>query len=363
MKIVICGGHLSPALSVIENLPKGDKVIVFGRKHAHEGDDSLTLEYKTMQNRNIPFIPITTGRLQRKLTRHTVPSLVKTPYGFFQSLVALRALRPDVVLSFGGYVAAPVVLAAHVLKIPIVLHEQTLEAGASNRLLARFAKKVCISWESSAAFFPKNKTVLTGNPIRKYQISNIQFPIPEGKKPLLYVTGGSTGAHAINELIEGCLEKLIKKYRIIHQTGDAKQYADFDRLSEKKESLGKEKDDYVLTKFVQPEDVAGILKEADLVVSRSGANTVTELLYYKKPCLLIPLPISQNNEQKKNALMVKDAGLAEVLDQYSVTPDMLCQKIITMTENLSSYKTQSSIADVVEQAANSIISVLHSVAS
>ncbi len=370
MRIIICGGHLSPALAVIERLPKEDKVIVMGRKHAFEEDTALSLEYQTMTSRNIPFISLMTGRLQRHFSRHTIPSLLKTPYGLIQAYIGLRTLRPDVVLSFGGYVAVPVAIAAKLLRIPIVVHEQTLEAGASNIFVGKFARKICISWESSAPFFPASKTVLTGNPVRKYPISNTpastvkrgeQLPIPNGEDPLLYITGGSSGSHAINELVEGALEKLIKKYRIIHQTGDAKLYGDFDRLIEKRESLGEEKDRYIVTKFVKPEEVAQILEKADLIISRSGMNTVTELLYFEKPSLLIPLPISQNNEQGKNAQMLKDAGLSEIMDQQSLTPDILSQKIQTMMENIDTYKTKVSIKNTLENAADGIIRVLHGV--
>ena len=110
MRVIIIGGHLSPALSIIEKLPKTDKVLFIGRKYVFEGDQALSLEYKTIQSLKIPFVNLITGRLQRKFTKHTIPSLLKLPYGFMRSILALIKFQPDVVLSFGGYLSFPVVL-------------------------------------------------------------------------------------------------------------------------------------------------------------------------------------------------------------------------------------------------------------
>ena len=123
----------------------------------------------------IPFYAINTARLQRKFTKHTVPSLIKFPLGFIQSLKILRKIKPEVVLGFGGYISLPVVLAAAFLKIPIVIHEQTLEAGFANKIEAKFARKICISWQSSEKYFPKEKTVLTGNPLRQVILNSKIF--------------------------------------------------------------------------------------------------------------------------------------------------------------------------------------------
>src|SRR3990167_6307734 len=144
MKIVIACGHLTPALSVIEELPKEAEVIYIGRKYALEGDKAVSLEYETIKKKEIPFIAVKTGRIQRKLTKHTIPSLLKIPYGLIQSIAVLQKIKPDVVIGFGGYVSFPVLLSARILKIPIVIHEQTLEAGITNKLISRFADKVCI---------------------------------------------------------------------------------------------------------------------------------------------------------------------------------------------------------------------------
>lgn len=385
MKLLIVaggGGHFSASLSVIEALPKEWEVLVVGRKYAFEGEKTLSLESQTAKEYGIPFVAVTTGRLQRTLTKHTLASLLKVPLGFAQAVQIIRGYQPDVLVSFGGYVSVPVGLAAKTLGIPIIVHEQTFGAGLANKIVGKFAEKIAISWRKSLKFFPKEKVVLTGNPIRKLPHSGEQRDSRiEDKKdsgrtsfarmtktetglPIIYVTGGSAGAHAINVLIEGSLEQLLENYTIIHQTGAARTYGDFARLEKRKKQLPKKlQERYHIQKFVSPADVYAILQIADLVVARSGINTVTELLSFGKPALLIPLPYGQHNEQLKGALVMKKAGLAEVGDQDTLTPETLYESINQMMKHLFVYKKQSKHAQqlVISDAAQRIIALIRDV--
>lgn len=375
MKILIViggGGHFAPALAVIEKIPKDTEIVLVGRKYALEGDKAISLEYQTAKQLGIPFISLTTGRLQRKFTRHTLTSLLKVSYGLTKALGIVKREKPDVVLSFGGYIAVPIVFAAYILKIPAVIHEQTLEAGAANKMCALFAKAICISFETSKKYFPPRKTIFTGNPVKSNLSSNLGktirdiFPFTEEdmKLPLLYITGGSLGSHAINLLIQGCLEELLTKFRIIHQTGDAKQYVDFDRLGSFKEKLSNNlKKRYMLAKFINPEDIVVLLHHADIVISRSGINTVLELLYFGKPALLIPLPISQKNEQIKNALFFEQTGLGITLSQKSLTPKRLYEQIVEMSKNINQYKDHAKSARrfIIKDAVERVLAVLHDI--
>lgn len=364
MKLVIIGGHLAPALAVIESLPNDTEILFIGRKHAFEGDKALSLEYQTITARGIPFRSIKTGRLQRKFTIHTLPSLGKLPYGIVQSYNILAEFRPDAVVCFGGYVQIPVALAASFLKIPIIVHEQTLKAGVANRLIAHLATKICISWEESRKFFPKAKTVLTGNPLRKEFFETVKSLPKKNKKEHrqhIFVTGGSAGSHALNVLIEGCLAQLLERWYVIHQTGDAKQFQDFDRLQKLKKTLPKAlQERYNLVKFVPPQEIVNTLLNADVVVSRSGMNTTTELLYLGKPCLLIPLPYGQTNEQLDNALLLQKMGLGKVLAQDEVTPKLLYSQIAQILATLDTYEVYSQKAKklVHQDAAQKIIEVI-----
>lgn len=344
MRIVIIGGHLPPALAVIESLPKNSEVLYIGRKYPLEGDDAISLEYKTIKSLGIKFAEIKTGRWQRKFTKHTIPSLLKLPVGFLKAILALKPFKPDVVLSFGSYVSIPVVLAAYFLRVPIVIQEQTFGAGLANKFASFFATKICISWETSKKFFPESKTILTGLPIRELKDRGGKL-IPQCRiknnesLPTIYVTGGSQGSHFINTMIEGCLGKLLEKFGIIHQTGDAREYGDFYRLNSLREGLKKDlKERYMIKKFIDPYEVASIFRSADLVIGRGGIGTVSELILYQKVSLLIPLPYAGNNEQLQNAIFLRNYGVTEVIEQKDLNSSEFFDKVTNMFDNIENYK-------------------------
>ncbi|TSC54300.1 MAG: UDP-N-acetylglucosamine--N-acetylmuramyl-(pentapeptide) pyrophosphoryl-undecaprenol N-acetylglucosamine transferase [Microgenomates group bacterium LiPW_16] len=198
-KIVITGGHLTPALAAIAELKKeGWEILFIGRKHALEGDPSLSVEYRVIKELGISFVPLTAGRFQRSFTRYTILSLLKVPLGFIQSLYWVARFKPNLILSFGGYLALPVALSGWILGIPILTHEQSVIPGLATKIIARFARRVCVSWPQTTEHFPKEKVVLTGNPIReevlkKYQVSSIKYQVSNEDLPLIYITGGSLG--------------------------------------------------------------------------------------------------------------------------------------------------------------------------
>lgn len=362
MKIVICGGHLTPAISVIEELSRDDQVYYFGRKFAIEGDNAVSFEYKTISDLGVRFIEIKTGRYQRKFTKYTISSLLKMPRGFISAFKELLKIKPDVVVGFGGYVSVPVCFSAKLLNIPIVIHEQTLEAGFANKVLSKVAQKICISFDSSEKFFPSSKIILTGNPIRS-DLFNPTQKYSNLIKPVIYITGGSVGSHAINLVVMNSLSKLLQKYTIIHQTGASEEFRDFDKLNALKKQLNKELGDrYILAKFINVEEVGEILKISDLVVGRSGINTVTELITFKKPSILIPLPVSQKNEQYKNALFVNKLGLGEIIEQKNLSSQSLINSVNLMMEKISSYKLKNEFNLLQRDSARKIVEVIYATA-
>lgn len=347
MKVVITGGHFSPAHSVIEELLNEDAdVVIVGRKYPFEGDKSSnSYEYNVSRELNIPFIELKTGRLQRKITQHTVSSVVKTISGLINSFKILNQVKPDVVLTFGGYLALPVALAARIKNIPIVTHEQTQGMGLSNKLISKMASTVCISFESSRSKITNPNIVLTGNPIRKsvFEVKDkIQFP---SGFPVIYITGGSTGSHAINKTIHSIVKDLVSKYVVIHQTGE-NEYKDYEEAESTKLSLdSKLKDRYVPRKFIFPNEIGYIYKTADIVIGRSGANTVLELIAFNKPSILIPLPHGQHGEQLQNAKLMQDIGLGVTIKQKNLNPETLMINIDNMVKNIDKYKVSQSIID------------------
>lgn len=362
MRIIICGGHLTPALAVIEALPKNTIVMYAGRKYSLEGNSSLSLEYQTITDRGIKFEEIQTGRLQRKWTKFTLPSLGKIPKGFFQAAKIIRNFKPDLIIGFGGYVSVPICMIAWLSKIPFIIHEQTLQAGFANRILAPFAKQVCISWQSSEQYFPKYKTLLTGNPAIEKIISEKKEKIAS-TNPRIIIVGGSQGSHAINLLLEHSLEILLTKYEIVHQTGDAAEFNDFARLLDKKNNLKIElQNRYTLTKFIDPKNIGNLFYNATLVVTRAGANTIGALMALNIPALVIPLPVSQNQEQKKNAQFLKKSGLGEYAHQLSLNPEKFVFLLDSMINNITVYKIRTkAIAEEIKIHSRAIENILYAI--
>jgi UDP-N-acetylglucosamine--N-acetylmuramyl-(pentapeptide) pyrophosphoryl-undecaprenol N-acetylglucosamine transferase len=358
MKIVVVGGHLSPALAVIERL-KGE-IFYIGRKYALEGDKAISLEYQEIVKLGIPFFSINAARFQRKFTKHTIPAFSKFPLGLIQSAKILKTIKPDVVLAFGGYLSLPVVLSSYFLRVPVVIHEQTLEAGFANKLEARIVNKICISWPSSQKYFPKNKTILTGNPI-KQEVMQAKDIKQKNKMPIILITGGSSGSHAINRLVEDCLEKLLKRFIVFHQTGAAQEYNDFQKFKDKKDKDKQIFKNYHPEKFFTSKKMAEVMARADLIVGRSGINTVSELIFLQKPAFLIPLPFAQGNEQMANAMFLKDLGLAEVAEQGNLPSEIFSSTISRMLKNINNYKLKENV--LIENAADRIIKIIKDVSA
>lgn len=342
MKILITGSHFTPAQAVIEELQKNSKVeiVYFGRKFTREGDKSPSVESEILPKLGVKFIPVIAGRLQRSFTRYTVSSLLKVPLGILQSFYLMVREQPNVILSFGGYVAVPTVISAWILSIPVIIHEQTLVSGLANTISSWFASKIAVSFPDNKSFDP-NRTVVTGNPMRKglfeinrkSEFSKIVESAKKEKLPLILITGGNQGSHVINEAVYEILEELNEAAFIIHQTGDSK-FKDYERLSDKKNSL-KFLNRYFVAKWISGNEIGFIFKDADLVVSRAGINTLLELAYFGVPTLVIPIPYIYKNEQMVNARFFAKAGLAKILPQSELTAERLLKEIKEMTCDLA----------------------------
>ena len=327
MKILVTGAHFTPAVAVFEELKKqpGVDVIYIGRKTTREGDSSSSVESQILPRLGVKFIPIITGRLQKDFTLYTIPSLLKIPIGFIQSLYIVLKEKPDVILSFGGYVAVPTVINGWLLSIPIIVHEQTLVSGLANKISSLFADKVALSFLDKDRV--NEKTIVTGNPLRSL-ITQKQSNTKRNEKPTILITGGNQGSHTINEKVEECLDKLTKLAKIIHITGDSK-FKDFERLE------SKQSEDYQVKKWIGDE-YGEILSRADLVISRAGINTLSELAYLGKPALVIPIPYLYKDEQNENARFFEDLGLVKTLPQSKLSPSILMENIKFMLRHLDS---------------------------
>ena len=339
--IVLTGGHAgTTAIAFIQKakrLNKNWKFFFIGAKSSFEGKDVPTLESKTLPMLNVKFIPIFTGRIQRKLTIWTIPSIFKIPVGFFHAFLILFKIKPKVVLSFGGFSAFPVVVAAYLLRVPIIIHEQTAVVGRANRFSSFFAKRIALARRTSIPFFDRKKIVITGNPISENVVS-LKPKLKIGIPPTLLIVGGKSGSVTINDIIEKSLRKLLLKFNVNHQTG-IYQYKKF--LAVRNKLSVREKRRYKVFSIINPLKMSKYLQSCDILISRAGANIVSEAIAAKIPSIFIPLPFSYLDEQTKNALFAKKYKIAEILEQKSLNPESLYRLILKVRKNWVSTKKAS----------------------
>jgi len=337
ISIVITGTHLTPALALIDELQKHHwSVIYLGRKK---------LSAKLLAGQPIKQLYITSGKLQRFNWFYSLLTGIKLPLGWLQALYHLQKLKPAALVSFGGYVSVPVCFAAKCLRIPIIIHEQTLAAGLANKLVAPLADKISISWPDSRSCFPPAKTVLTGNPIRQPFFNLKRKTQPTGLKTL-FISGGSQGSRFINKLVTPILNQLLKQYYVIHQFGLTQSAQDWQAQKKLRQQLPpKLRHNYQLQRWYPLNQLVQKLSQADLVLSRAGINTVTELAVLDLPALLIPLPHTQKGEQLTNACFLARLGLARVLHQSQLTSDQLASRIQSTMANLDQFKLKPKLFD------------------
>ncbi len=352
-KLLITGGHPTPALAVIDEIlahHPGIRVTFVGRRNVNTRERANSLEYQEVIARKIQFTHTSTMRGKR--------GVIELPYRTLQSIELLQTEKPDAVLSFGGYIGVPICIAAYLLKIPVFLHEQTMRPGTANIRLAKIASKVMISFPQTQKYFDKKKTVVTGNPIRQQMFhvsSTAKFAYL--LKPIILVQGGNLGSHSVNIHIFSILPKLVEKYSVIHQVGNVKEFGDWENAQETHLSLPNElKNRYFPIQHLSTQEMAEAYAQAEIVISRSGASTITELIALRKPAVLIPLPWSAHGEQLAQAKLLAEAGVAEIFDQEKSSKELLgcIQKIADHVQSYSDH--YDSFAQIYDpQAAEKIL--------
>lgn len=341
--LVITGGHLNPALAFIEKIKPdpGWAIHYIGRKFDSEESIKPSLESKLIPDLDIPFHPINPARLQRRLTWAGLRSLSKFPGGLIQSHVLMKQIKPDAVLSFGGYVGFYVSAAAFISHVPVVIHEQTNSPGIANLASSLLAQKIAISWPQTK--FLGRKTYLTGNLVRQ-EIFSPDPKITSKYKlnqslPTILVVGGHQGSFTINQTITPKLTDYLQFSNVIFQTGALNLHGDYENALNKIKSSRAIGYCHV-QKFFYPGEYGAVLNLADLVIGRSGANTVTDVAALGKPAIFIPLPWSGRGEQYANAKLLTDFG-SQIIDQSRLTPEVLFTAVKNSLDNLHGLKSQS----------------------
>ncbi|WP_161939948.1 undecaprenyldiphospho-muramoylpentapeptide beta-N-acetylglucosaminyltransferase [Dissulfuribacter thermophilus] len=323
------GGHIFPGVAILRALealrPLNILWIGTGKEVERQILESLTIEYTELKVR--PFHGAGLGSLIRAITT--------LPISISRARSILKDFNPNVVLGIGGYVAGPVMIAARSLNIPLVIHEQNVIPGLTNRLGARFAQKIFISFKGSQSWFPGGKSILTGNPVREefLKLNKHDDGKEYASRPKhILVIGGSQGARAINRLATCALAILAKSgidLEVIHQTG--KQDQEYTRRVYREAGIKASVYGFI-------NDMASAYAWADLVVSRAGAGTCAELSVTGTPSILIPYPHAASSHQEANAKELESCGASITFRENEVGPERLAstiQALLLDTERLS----------------------------
>ncbi len=298
------GGHIFPGLAIAEELSaQGWQVLWLGTADRMEADLVPKAGF------DIEFINIKGVRNKSKLAKFKAPFMVIN--AVLQARKVIKQFKPDVVVGFGGYVALPGGLAAWLSGVPLVIHEQNAAVGLTNRILSRFAKKVLVAFSGFEHL--ANKMLRVGNPLRK-QIA--QLPIPNAANPVsILVVGGSLGAQVLNQEVPKALAQFAgSDFKVLHQAGKGQR-------TETIKAYQHTQVDYQVVEFI--DDMAAAYANADLIICRSGALTVSEISAVGRASIFVPLPHAVDDHQTFNAKVLVDAGAAFLMPQNSLIQGQL----------------------------------------
>ena len=324
MTFLLTGTHITPAVALTQEIfsrfPDA-RVVYIGRKKNKPGQKQV--EEEEIIRVGAEFVPISFAKLNRFISISILTEFLKIPGGLIKGLSLVKRIKPDVVVSFGGYTSIPIIMAAKISGVPIIVHEQTLIWGLANKIAKSLADYSAVSWAKTVS----GKSVLTGNPIPREIISAKN---KKNHQEILFITGGSQGSQTINRLVEPILPILTKHFLVYHQTGSLDSHSASWRIGM---TESRKMENYVSAAWFPTPVVAEIFSGSKITVGRSGANTATYLSYFGIPSVLIPLPISGGGEQLANANLLAETGLATVLNQDGLTSKKLLEEILRINKN------------------------------
>lgn len=330
MRVVISaggtGGHIYPALAIINKIKEKEKkcdILYIGTTDRMEKDIVPKL--------GIKYVGIEMEGINRKKPLRNIRVFIKYKKAIKKAKKTIKEFEPDVVIGVGGYITAPVLIAAHKLKIKTIIHEQNSVPGVSNKLISKYADKICVSLPNTVSYFDKEKTIYTGNP-RSEEIINIKpalkkdFGLDEDKKLVLIVMGSlgsTTMTKKIKELIPHFKDK---NYQVLIVTGKS-YYDEF-----KKINLSK---NVKIVPFL--ENMINLLKKTDLIISRAGASTIAEITAIGLPSILVPSPYVTNNHQYLNAKELTDYKASKLVNEKDFCPEVIVSLVDDILNNKTLY--------------------------
>jgi len=315
-KVVFVGGgtmgSVSPLLAIYEELKKDKKIKFFWAGTCRGVEKKALAAYA-----DISFQPILSGKWRRYFSLKNIFAPFLTIIGFCQAFFWLKKIKPNIVVSAGSFVSVPVCWAAFCCRVPIIIHQMDIRPGLANKLVAPLATKITVGFPKSLKDYPAKKTIWTGIPIRESLSKKTNLPfLRNPKKPLVLILGGGTGSLFLNNLTEKSLPELVKICQVAHLTGPRKKSFTFSSP------------DYFSWEFLS--NLGSLYQEADLIVCRAGLGTLSELAYFGKAALVMPLPQSH---QEENAAYFAQKKAILLFPQAKATPDSLVAKIKKMLYN------------------------------
>ena len=339
-KIILTGGgsagHVTPNLALATELDRrGYELLYIG---SHKG-----MEKEMARQAGLRYQSISTGKLRRYLSLQNLIDPFRVIKGVRDAKKILKKEQPALVFAKGGFVSLPVVKAAKALKIPVFLHESDLTPGLANKLCFADASRIYCNFPETLSYLPEGKSHVSGCPIRESlragsREAGLAFTGLGGEKPVLLIIGGSLGSAFLNDLVRDCLPELLADYDIVHLCGRGHLKPELARPG------------YVQYEFLSDE-MKDIFALADLALSRAGANAICELLFLKKPALLVPLPLSASRgDQILNAKSFVAQGFSQMAEQESLNPGNLpaaLKKLYDESEKLRGAMESSRLSDAV----------------
>lgn len=284
----------------------------------------------------IEFQKIHVGKIRRYFSIQNFFDIIISIYGFIETFFKVFSIYPDVVISKGGFMSLPVVFAAHLLKIPILIHENDSVPGRANALAGKYATKIALSYAEAGEYFDQKKIAWTGNPLRKEIITPIREGAFEYMKlepgvPVITVLGGSLGAKTINDTLLNALPDLVSKYQIVHQTGKL-NFKEVESTARVVLENSPTKERYHPFDYLNELSLRMVGGVSDIIITRGG-STIFEIAAWGIPSIIVPITDSNGDHQRKNSYNYARGGGAIVIDENNLTSEILITEIKDILES------------------------------
>lgn len=345
-RIILTGGgtagHVTPNIALLPRLKElGYDIQYIG---SYNG-----IEKELIEQFQIPYHGISSGKLRRYFSTQNFTDPFRVIKGFSEANKLIKELQPDVIFSKGGFVSVPIVMAGKRNKIPTIIHESDMTPGLANKIAIPTATKICCNFPETLKFLPKDKSILTGSPIRQELLTGDKRAALKlcgftDDKPVILIIGGSLGSVVVNNAIRLILPELLEEFQVIHLCGKGKV-----------DDTLKELNGYAQFEYIKDE-LKDIFAISNIVISRAGANAICELLALRKPNLLIPLSANASRgDQILNAHSFEQQGFSVVIEEEELSKEILLESIKKLYLDRDSFINAMSQSD----QQNSIETIIH----